>query len=182
MCKQTVRAKFITEWEHEVSNIEQHPILRMYTKIKMTFGMEPYMKYIKNVKYRTALSRFRMSSHCLQIERGRHQRPKQAIKDRICFKCNVVEDEYHFLLQCQLYMADRQELFDKVTAKDHNFGQLNNEDIFIYLLKSEDEQILSWLGKFVHTSFSKRAELLTTSNDSLCNNMQPDIRQFLIPL
>ena len=43
---------------------------------------------------------FRISSHKLEIEKGRHRRKKLDVKDRICKFCKSgeVEDEKHMLL------------------------------------------------------------------------------------
>ena len=40
-------------------------------------------------------ARFRISSHNLRIETGRHEKPKIPSEDRTCLKCNLneVEDE-----------------------------------------------------------------------------------------
>ena len=40
----------------------------------------------------------------VQIESGRWARPNAIpIHDRKCLECNVVEDEYHFVLECNMY-------------------------------------------------------------------------------
>ena len=47
-------------------------------------------------------SKSRLSSHCLNIEQGRHKKPKVPLENRICHNCSMsmIEDEIHFLLQC----------------------------------------------------------------------------------
>ena len=56
--------------------------------------MENYLDFIKEKKYRFALTRFRLSSHDLAIERGRYENIV-----RICVFCNsnFVESEYHLI-------------------------------------------------------------------------------------
>ena len=41
------------------------------------------------------ITKFRLSSHKLNIERGRYSRPKVAREERICKFCNEVESESH---------------------------------------------------------------------------------------
>ena len=123
--------------------------------------MEPYLEHVKNIKHRSALSRFRLSSHCLQIEKGRHERPRVDIADRLCHKCNTLEDEYHFLVHCQVNMPERQVFFSHINAKDNYFNSLTDYDIFIYLMKNDNPQVLTWLGKFLHESFLKRESMLS---------------------
>ena len=57
----------------------------------------------------STIARFRMSSHTLAIETGRHAKPKIAKEERKCRCCNLdyVEDEKHFLLKCPLYNEER---------------------------------------------------------------------------
>ena len=48
-----------------------------------------------------AIAKFRLSSHNLRIETGRHMRPVTSVDQRKCLNCNTdnVEDERHFLLK-----------------------------------------------------------------------------------
>jgi hypothetical protein len=86
----------ITDWKSELNNLENNPILRAYVKIKCSFRMEPYLSQVKINKFRNVITKIRTNSHPLEIERGRHCKPRLAIKDRLCDKCKVVEDELHF--------------------------------------------------------------------------------------
>ena len=55
-------------------------------------------------KLRYSLTRLRVSSHRLNIECGRWTRPNIIpVNERKCQNCNVLEDEYHFVLECSLY-------------------------------------------------------------------------------
>ena len=76
-CKQVVRQSFISNWFNNLNNIVRNPLLRTYQKIKTNFQQEPYLYLIKEHKHRVALSRLRASSHTLDIECGRHDRPKK---------------------------------------------------------------------------------------------------------
>ncbi len=55
-----------------------------------------------------ALSRLRLSSHCLNIEVGRYH-PRVPRHRRYCTQCNTldIEDEYHFILICSKYRQIR---------------------------------------------------------------------------
>ena len=75
--------------------------LKTYSLIKKDLGTENYLIDVINTKHRVALSKFRPSNHELMIEVGRHKRvPKE---ERLCPLCPnpVVEDEIHFLVNCQ---------------------------------------------------------------------------------
>lgn len=76
--------------------------LRTYALFKTTPGFETYLDEISCVKERTALTKFRISNHKLMIEKGRHSKIDREL--RFCPFCpNRVEDEKHFLLECQTY-------------------------------------------------------------------------------
>ena len=70
--------------------------LRTYKTIKSMLKMAPYLKY----KNRLAPARLRSGTNFLRVETGRYE--KEAIEERLCGLCNV-EDERHFLLDCELY-------------------------------------------------------------------------------
>ena len=38
----------------------------------------------------------------LEIEQGRHTQPVTLVENRRCPKCNVIENELHFLLECTI--------------------------------------------------------------------------------
>ena len=61
------------------------------------------------------LTRFRLSNHVLEIEKGRHCKPKLPVEERICRICNnnTIEDEYHFICVCPAYQTLRQEYIDE---------------------------------------------------------------------
>ena len=51
-------------------------------------------------KYRTVITRWRMSCHSLRIQTGRYNRPRIPRDQRTCKACNVLEDEQHALFDC----------------------------------------------------------------------------------
>ena len=50
---------------------------RTYIKFKLEHSLEKYLFYIPDARWMKALSRLRMSSHMLEIERGRHVKPQK---------------------------------------------------------------------------------------------------------
>ena len=76
--------------------------LRTYSMMKTGVGLEDYLSVIRNVSVRTQFTKFRLSDHDLEIERGRHRGLDAA--RRFCPFCkDRVEDEIHFLLECPIY-------------------------------------------------------------------------------
>ena len=160
-CKRSVFGKFTHAWSEDVQNIQRNPILRTYCKIKQEFGMETYLELIKNHKYRTAMAQLRTSSHSLAIEYGRYTRPKTKLEDRCCLFCtHALEDEKHFLVECIVNKTERDILFSKVERLFQNFSSLDGDEKFIFLLNSDNQQVLTWVGKFIYDSFKTRNEKL----------------------
>ena len=155
-CKQVVRQSFISNWFNNVNNIVRNPLLRTYQKIKTKFQQEPYLYLIKEHKHRVALSRLRASSHTLEIERGRHDRPKKPIEARLCSQCTVIEDELHFVCQCMINNDARECMYDKINRVYGDFNNLSEEDKFLFLMSNDDVRILNWFGKFIYHSFQIR--------------------------
>ena len=78
------------------------------------------------------------------------------IADHICKRCNRVEDETHFLIECSLYTVLRQKFY-----KDNNNISVENEskETFITLMKTKDKQLLANLANFITGCFEIRKVL-----------------------
>ena len=84
----------------------------LYREIKNVFAISKYLLQIKNRKYRQILSRIRLSSHQLAIEKGRHI--KIIRNQRKCPLCTSdIEDEFHFILICPEYIDFRKTYIHK---------------------------------------------------------------------
>jgi hypothetical protein len=111
--------------------------LRSYVKFKYDYGFEQYLLKIRDFKPRKIMSKFRLSSHNLQIEKGRHSYPKVLVDRRLCLKCNSgqIEDEFHVLVQCQFYENERCILFSQLNKNKCNIMSIaSDEDKFICFL------------------------------------------------
>ena len=80
--------------------------------------MEPYLLMITNKESRRKLSKLRSGNHDLAIETGRYK--KQAVEKRLCLNCNKVEDELHFLMECELFTIVREKCFKDLLEIDPN--------------------------------------------------------------
>ena len=108
--KQTLIDLYITEWSVQVRMKEK---LITFGLFKVTFGFEMYLYLINSPIIRKTFSRFRLSSHTLEIERGRYP-PRRPRLQRLCRQCdmNVLEDEYHLIMMCDKYTGLRQIYID----------------------------------------------------------------------
>ena len=60
------------------------------------------------------LTKLRISSRTLLIEKGRYHSPKISRNLRLCSSCNKIEDEEHFMLYCNRYDSLRKSLFSNL--------------------------------------------------------------------
>ena len=87
--------------------------LRTYIKFKFDHSLEEYLFYIPDTRWIKALSRLRISSHMLEIERGRHVKPQKIpLEQRTCQRCTLisVDDGIHFLITCSYFATQRTSL------------------------------------------------------------------------
>jgi hypothetical protein len=153
--EQKLRSEFREFWKEKMFNDvrqgNQKNKLRTYREFKTIYEMEPYLEKIKEVKYRRALTKLRVSNHSLMIEKGRHQHLK--VEQRLCTECKVVGDEEHFLTNCKLNETNREVLYFKIKEICKNFSSLNSKDKMVYMMSITDEEALKHIGKFVYDSF-----------------------------
>lgn len=145
--KNKLKERFISFWKKRLSSEEGMKKLRTYKLLKQNFGIEPYLENLFDKDLRKCLCSFRISTHRLRIERGRYCGEKP--EDRLCDSCNVVENEIHFLCECNKYDGLRQKMFDNMNAIDIVLGT-NHEDTFIKLMTSTDTKITRAIANFVH--------------------------------
>ena len=115
--------------------------------------MEIYLDSIKKHIYRVAMSQLRTSSYTLAIEYGGYTHPKPTIEDHNCSICHVLEDERYFVMDCTINQSK-----EKICSPNCIVPNMNDDEIFLFLKCNKDQQILTWVGKFIHKSFKDRAE------------------------
>ena len=111
--------------------------LRTYIKFKFDHSLEEYLFYIPDTRWIKALSRLRMSSHMLEIKRGRHVKPQKiSLEQRTCQGCtlNSVNGEIHFLITCSYFATQRTSLLAESKLFNSEFDSLSNNDKFIYIM------------------------------------------------
>ena len=83
-------------------------IVHVYEEFKSSVDFEMYLD-VRLDNFRTVLLRPRFSSRQLNIEVGRNGSKRVERHQRLCFICDKhdVEDEYHFVLKCPIYLHFR---------------------------------------------------------------------------
>ena len=101
--KQRLNDMCIQEWTAEVALTSDN---RLFKHLKDKFCFESYLD-INNRALRIAVTKIRLSSHVFMIERARWNVRKPDVSERKCITCNVIEDEYHCLLECPKFVNER---------------------------------------------------------------------------
>ena len=138
-------------WEKQLKE-QSNGKLCTYIKFKFSFGFEKYLTLIKNFEQRRRLTRFRISAHGLLIETVRYQGILR--QDRICTRCTSgeIEDEKHFLLSCSNFTEDRNNLLDCISKSCPNFKNLDIHNKFLWIMNTENTEILTNLSNFIKNS------------------------------
>jgi hypothetical protein len=150
--KQAIYKNYVDNWYNTLQNYSS---MRSYMYFKTEFRMESYLFNVKDRKIRKMLSKFRLSSHNLHIEKGRHTKPKTAEERRICNYCKVVENEQHMLTECVMYNDLREVLYCVIRSYDPNILEGNE---FLNIMKCTNPRIQFSVGKFLQKGFKLREQ------------------------
>ena len=122
---------------------EKQNKLRTYYKLKEEYKPETYTKLNIPKQYVRQLCKLRISNHNLHIEKGRYN--KTPLDQRICTHCidNKIEDEFHFICECNLYHEEREKFYDDIVNIIPCFCNLDNFDKFKYLMNCSETDVLT---------------------------------------
>ncbi len=110
--------------------------LRTYKQFKEQYFTEPYVKIVTQKKYRSAYAKFRCGVAPIKIETGRYGLNRVPVEERLCEYCNVVEDEFHVIMQCSQYDDIRMQLMSTICDRDAQFDSYTIEEQFIQLMSN----------------------------------------------
>jgi len=148
---QRIRDTYIQETNNSFNTSHRAQLYRHLFDNKFSY----YLDVVKIKKYRIALSRLRVSSHRLAVESGRWRKPENVPFDqRVCASCNVLEDEYHFVLECNIYDELRLKYIKRY------FWRYPSMFKFVMLLETNNYQMIRNLAIYTYKAFSKRQEFL----------------------
>lgn len=161
---QLLKEKYKNIWHDQVfkdyPNLDHGSKLRTYRKFKCNFSFENYLSW-GDYRKRKILTKFRISAHDLEIEKGRHSGIK--LNQRLCKLCSLeVEDEVHFLLKCPKLDIIRTSHLNQISLKFKNFDQLKCDEKFIWLMSSEDHYIYNQLYTLICNLKNEKFKLLNT--------------------
>ena len=169
LCKNILKDNFIEKWGTSLNN-GASSILRTCDTFKQTFEMGFYLENVNQFRYRNAITKFRVSSHALEIERGRHC--GLSVEASVCGYCHCIEDENHFLFHCSIVKEARHLLNTRICSKYSHYTNLSDEQKMFFLFTSRDPQLLSWIGKFIYFALRQRDYYHASLLDNRCSGVK----------
>lgn len=189
-----LKSKFDRHWLDYVNKTKtghdqlDHNKLRTYKTFKASFTREPYIDLVRNRNQRAFLSRLRVSSHNLAIERGRYTQPVTPVNARFCVYCSQstapltttptttpppdspqkqVDTEIHFLTQCSAFTTERNRVYGDMSTHVPDFNKMSDQQKFVTMLCPTTAQSAKLINRFIKLMFEGRAktdELINNSN------------------
>ena len=149
--KQQTEDKFIDDWTEKISCQNQHTKLRTYNTFSFFPKLATYVSDLTDTRLIAAVARLRLRSHNLEIERGRHARPKTTVANRICRRCQTTQ----VLMQCNMFEVDRKALLSEAGKYITNFNTQCDTEQFKSIMSSENHAIINALAKYTYVCFEK---------------------------
>ena len=149
--------------------------LRTYAQFKSEVKFEQYLVNVKVKAQRSLLAKLRMGVAPLRIETGRYERTAAndrargvPVDQRTCLVCNcgAVEDEFHFVMECDAYAKPRECLLQScrtdATLKHFVGNRCADSSTRRHLsnLLMSNSTVSRALAKFVWNSFRIRESIV----------------------
>ena len=104
---------------------------------------------IQILSHRIAFAPLVTSSHRLKVEAGRWARPVTPVEERLCDQCKKLDDEYHFLLECNKFSVLRTRFIPRYYYVRQSMFK------FVQLINSMNCKTVRQLGKYIYHAFSQ---------------------------
>lgn len=151
LLKQRLTDTFIQNWRERLNTSTRASFYKSFAN----FQFQSYLDKLNVFRYIQSFSKLRMSSHRLEVEAGRWARPNRIpIDERKCTACRVLEDEYHFVIECSRYLELRKKYIAEYYWKRPNMCK------FIELINSTNTKCVRNTSIFIHQAFKCRTEML----------------------
>ena len=136
--KGNLQESFINIWKEQLwddNRVSGGNKLRTYRTFKKDFALEYYLTRVTKRSHLVALAKLRTSCHSLAIETGRYHKPSIPPEQRLCTSCNngSVDDEYHFITECQELQHFRKCLYETAGKYNTQFHNLPNRQNMLFI-------------------------------------------------
>ena len=141
--------------------------MRTYCTFKSNLRLENYLLVSSNNYGRYLHTALRIGTNKLRIDMDRRNNLEE--KDRICKECNlnVVENELHFLVECDKYNQLRSQLFNSIFTLSKgkwNLSAISKHDCFIILINGTLDNYQYKIFRLLHSYLAKMFKLRVNIN------------------
>ena len=129
-------------------NFRIYSKLKLFCNVRGDFEMTDYIKFLRNHKHRSAMTKIRMSAHKYPIETGRYQKTKR--DDRYCPLCCIdIGNEEHYLFDCPHPFIERvcAPLESRLQIFNPSLNSMNNQDKMKLLLNNSNKETVELFSK-----------------------------------
>ena len=139
----------------KISNLDDSSKLFLYSKLKTDIKLEDYLKLTKNFNNRHLLTKFRTSDRPLEIDKFYRVFDVWEFFCIYMYLVQVLDDEIHFFLQCQINNNLRNVLINNIKKYHANFDQL---DFFsqLKIILIPDQECLPSVVDYIKQSLELR--------------------------
>ncbi len=155
--KKILKANYQMSWKSKIENCSKALTYRSY---KNRINLEAYLSLITNRTERRIMTKLRLSDHCLAIEKGRQYKPPMERDKRFCSTCkNKIEDETHFILECEAFKAARETFLNYTKESYPNFESIpTSEQKLVFLQTNENCHFLEAFTKYLNTIYIQKSK------------------------
>ena len=149
VAKDKIQTRLERDWNHHCMTKDK---LRTYRTFKTDMSTASHLNCNLPKFQRSLISQLRLGILPINIETGRYT--GTAEQDRLCQMCDQgrVENEAHFVFECDFYTPYRRELEVSIGA---GLDNMNNTDRFCKIFKHPYA-----LGRYIENAYRKRREKL----------------------
>ena len=145
--QQRLKDQYIQDWSSALENSSR----ALFYRNIADFKFQSYFEIISVKKFRTAMTKLRVSSHRLEVETGRWTRPVSTpFNDRKCRICDKLENEFHFIFECPLYTELRQQYLHRYYIVRPSMYKLTQ------LFHTNVKKIMRNLSIYIYRAFQLR--------------------------
>ena len=124
--------------------VNNKPKLRTYKKFKTSLDPANCLTWNLQKSERSLFAQFRCGILQLRVESGRFCNLE--LGQRICQMCdNAIEDEFHFLCICPIYLNLRENLYSSYYNISNDFIDLSDDQKFVYMLKQPIRNLIKYV-------------------------------------
>jgi len=134
--------------------VESKSKLRTYQRLKKSYGFERYLD-LEDGWVRRRIARLRAGTVELRVETGRWK--GESVEERVCAVCGVVEDESHFIEECECGRLARGILMKEIEGEG-----VERKEILDWVLGGFARSGLEWgvvVGQFLRRLWEARGGL-----------------------